>query len=82
MLSHDNGCPNWDLERFLDGKLCARLPLRIEQCARGDEDGDGYIGREIVEYESESEEDEPEREVVYSGPGTLDYQRASYFTGW
>ncbi|CAK1361569.1 hypothetical protein CB0940_03070 [Cercospora beticola] len=80
--SHDNGCPKWDLEQFLGGKLGARLPLRIEQCARGDEDEDGYIGREIVEHESEPEEDEPEREVVHGGPGLLDYQRASYFTGW
>ncbi|PPJ49713.1 hypothetical protein CBER1_02897 [Cercospora berteroae] len=80
--SYDNGCPNWNLEQFLEGKLCARPPLRIEQCARGDEDEDGYIGREVIEYESEPEEDEREREVVHSGPGLLDYQRASYFTGW
>ncbi|KAF2216518.1 hypothetical protein CERZMDRAFT_109391 [Cercospora zeae-maydis SCOH1-5] len=80
--SHDKGCPNWRLEQFLEGKLCPRLSLRIEHCARGDEDEEGYIGRDIVEYESEPDDHPAEREVVYSGPGQLSYERATYFTGW
>lgn len=73
-------CPDWRLGDYLEGKLSLQEPMRIEPSGRGDEDDDGYIGRDIAQYESEPEEEE--REVVYSGPGNLDYVRAPWPTAW
>lgn len=71
-------CPSWGLEEYLEGQLEDHAPLRIEADAKGDEDQDGYIGRDVMEYEIQSEQ----REIVMGGGGMLDYERASYFTGW
>ncbi|KXT15857.1 hypothetical protein AC579_10411 [Pseudocercospora musae] len=72
-------CPTWVLEEYLEGQLEDHAPLRIEADAKGDEDReDGYIGRDVMEYEIQSEQ----REVVMGGRGMLDYERATYFTGW
>lgn len=57
--------------------------LRVEESARGDEDEDGWIGREVRRVEIEPRVEE-EREVVYGGTGALDYERdeSVSFTGW
>ena len=74
-------CPTWRLEDYLQGKLSLQEPMRIDSSGRGCEEDDGYIGRDIVEYESEPEEEE-EREVVYSGAGDIEYVRAPWAMGW
>lgn len=80
LAAKDSKCANWRLDDYLEGRLTPREHLRIDPDGKGDEAEDGYIGRDIVEYESEPEEEE--RDVVYGGAGLLDYHRASYNTGW
>lgn len=74
----------WSLEDYLLGNLGPKQTLlRIEVDARGDEDDDGWIGRELEEVVIEPGKEE-EREVVYGGTGGLDYERdeSVSFTGW
>lgn len=71
-------CPNWTLEDYLAGTLSPDLPMRIEESAKGDEDEDGWIGRDVVEYDNapmEKREQALEREVVHSGYGRMAYPR-------
>lgn len=74
----------WGLGEYLRGELGpSQTALRIERDAKGDEDEDGWIGRDVEGDGVESEEEE-EREVVYGGPGSLDYERVRGhgFSGW
>ena len=69
----------WTLEDYLAGSLGpSQTLLRIEPDMRGDEDEDGYTGRDIEEYEVVEEQ----REVVFGSTGSLQYDRADTFTGW
>lgn len=76
-------CADWTLEDYLAGILAAEFPMRIEASAKGDEEADGYLGRDILEYDIEVEKPE-EREVIYGGPGRLDYERmkGNTWSGW
>lgn len=73
-------CPNWTLEDYLAGTLAPELPMRIKANAKGDEEADGYLGRDVVEYVIEVEK----REVIYGGPGRLAYERikGNTWSGW
>ncbi|EME86688.1 uncharacterized protein MYCFIDRAFT_206910 [Pseudocercospora fijiensis CIRAD86] len=51
-------CPSWYLEGYLAGQLEPHDRLRISADAKGDEDQDGYIGRDVKEYEIQSEQRE------------------------
>lgn len=69
----------WTLEKYLEGKLEPRQTLlRISPSLRGDEDDDGYIGRDVQERVIE----EGKKEIVYGSGGGLAYERAKTFTGW
>lgn len=69
----------WTLEDYLGQNLGPKQTgLRISPTMRGDEDDDGYTGRDIVEYEVEAEQ----REVVFGSAGSLSYDRADAFAGW
>ncbi|EME47716.1 hypothetical protein DOTSEDRAFT_51059 [Dothistroma septosporum NZE10] len=69
----------WNLGDYLAGNLGpSQTLLRVEPSMKGDEDNDGYIGRDVLEYEVEQEQ----RETVYGGAGSLQYDRAATFTGW
>ncbi|KAL9533911.1 hypothetical protein SMMN14_01978 [Sphaerulina musiva] len=80
LATKNESCPNWQLEDYLAGRLSVREPMRVEPSGKGDEADDGYIGRDIVEYESEPEE--VVREVKYSDPANLHDQRAPYEIVW
>lgn len=73
-------CANWMLESYIAGTLAPELPMRIEASAKGDEDADGYLGRDVVEYDIEVEK----REVIYGAPGRLAYERikGNTWSGW
>lgn len=75
-----DACANWTLEDYTAGTLAPELPLRIEESAKGDEEADGYLGRDVVEHDIEVEK----REVIYGGPGLLDYERVkgNTWSGW
>lgn len=77
-----NKCDDWTLKAYLDGTLLPQRPIRVSTDGKGDEDKDGYIGRDIWTYDESQSEQKPERELVYGGSGGLDYERADYFTGW
>ncbi|CAK4034021.1 Hypothetical predicted protein [Lecanosticta acicola] len=72
----------WTLEDYLEGKLEPKQTvLRIEPNMRGDEDDDGFIGREVEETILKREV----REEVQSGPGEMEvYTRIKGcgFSGW
>lgn len=69
----------WTLEKYLEGKLEPRQTLlRISPGLKGDEDDDGYIGRDVQERVIE----EGTKEIVYGSGGGIAYERAKTFTGW
>lgn len=77
----DEQCRNWKLEDFMEGKYRDEVPMRIKETGKGDEDGEGWIGRDVGEFDVEI----ARREVVYAtGPGVLDYERiqGDGWSGW
>ncbi|KAK4505304.1 hypothetical protein PRZ48_003267 [Zasmidium cellare] len=84
------GEQEWRLEEALAGNLGAKQTmLRVEGDGKGDEDGDGWIGREVREVRiddgEEGEGRRRRRSVGFGGAtGSLDYGRVEgvEFTGW
>lgn len=69
----------WTIEHFVEGRYETKQTLlRMSDTGKGDEDEDGYIGREIVEREIKREK----REDVFGGSGGGDWQRAKVAMGW
>lgn len=68
--------PRWNLEDYLAGALGPKEPPRIEE--------DGWPDAEVIiadtQYERVSQQ--PKREIVYGGCGSLDYIVEDHFTGW
>lgn len=75
----------WNLEDALLGNLGPKqTALRVEGDAKGDEDEDGWIGREVEEVSVDPEERQSREVVRRGGAGSLDYERITGvdFTGW
>lgn len=73
------GQPRWTLEDYIAGTFDPVQRLRIEPDGRGDERQEGEA---FDEEDGGVECDAEQREVVFSGPGLLDYARSDGFTGW
>ena len=77
----------WTLEAYLAGDLAANQSLRIEPAGRlgEDYDADGVTDEDDNEAPQHHYRRKPKvepREVVYGGPGHLDYERDAAAVGW
>lgn len=66
-----------------DNLFGGKATLRIEPDAKGDEDEDGWIGRDVAIYEPEETTTRaPLQKRNGHGIGTMDWEQADGFTGW
>lgn len=72
--------PGWTLEDYLAGEMDMDQSMRVQYSSTSEEDGYYVMGAPENHREIEREQD---RQVVYGGCGSLDYERVeSGFAGW